>query len=34
MANTVWDEVTYPFPNFNGVTVIIMIDVITYQAEI
>ena len=27
MPNKVWDEITYPFPNF-------IMDVITYTAEI
>ena len=41
MLSKVWDEITYPFPNFNGATVEVwewindvishsMIDVITY----
>ena len=28
---TVWDEITYPFPNFNGCIQQFIMDVIIYQ---
>ena len=33
MPNKEWDEITYPFLNFNGRTVVIM-DVIIFHAGI
>ena len=45
MLRKVWDEITHPFPNFNGCTVEVLewitnsiphfiMDVITYQASL